>query len=52
MRTQYITSIGLFYKNRGFYWRVSDCEEFVGVIGDDVTEMQVGIPGTIQREQA
>mgnify|MGYP004375171905 CR=1 FL=1 len=30
--TQYITSIGLFYKNRGFYLvGVSDCEELVGV---------------------
>ena len=30
-RTQYITSIGLFYKNEGFYleW-VSDCEEIEG----------------------
>ena len=31
MRTQYITSIGLFYKNWGRLWRVSDCEELVGV---------------------
>jgi len=31
MSTQYITSIGLNYKNRGFTWRVSDCEELVGV---------------------
>ena len=31
-RTQYITSIGLFYKYVGiFTWRVSDCEELVGV---------------------
>ena len=30
-RTQYITSIGLFYKKWDFTWRVSDCEEFVGV---------------------
>jgi len=30
-RTQNITSIGLFYKNRGGLWRVSDCEELVGV---------------------
>ena len=30
--TQYITSIGLFYKEVGiFTWRVSDCEELVGV---------------------
>ena len=30
-RTQYITSIGLFYKNwEGKLWRVSDCEELVG----------------------
>ena len=27
--TQYITSIGLFYKNVGRFWRVSDCEELV-----------------------
>ena len=30
-RTQYITSIGLFYKEVGRLWRVSDCEELVGV---------------------
>ena len=31
-RTQYITSIGLFYKNVGILsWNVSDCEELVGV---------------------
>jgi len=30
-RTQYITPIGLFYKNRGRLWRVSDYEELVGV---------------------
>ena len=30
-RTQYITSFGLFYKNRGRLWRESDCEELVGV---------------------
>jgi len=28
-RTQYITSIGLFYKEVGRLWRVSDCEELV-----------------------
>ena len=28
-RTQCVTSIGLFYKNRGVLWRVSDCEELV-----------------------
>ena len=27
--TQYITSIGLFYKEVGSLWRVSDCEELV-----------------------
>jgi len=31
MRTPYITSIGLFYKNRGFNLGVFDCEELVGV---------------------
>ena len=31
-RTQYITSIGLFYKKMEFYMEgVSDCEELVGV---------------------
>jgi len=30
-RTQYITSIGLDYKEVGGLWRVSDCEELVGV---------------------
>jgi len=30
-RTQYITSIGLIYKEVGRLWRVSDCEELVGV---------------------
>ena len=29
-KTQYITSIGLNYKNVGRVWRVSDCEELVG----------------------
>ena len=29
-RTQNITSIGLFYKNVGGLWRMSDCEEIVG----------------------
>ena len=29
-RTPYITSIGLFYKELGRLWRVSDCEELVG----------------------
>jgi len=28
---QYIPSIGLFYKEVGVTWRVSDCEELVGV---------------------
>ena len=32
-RTQYITPIGLFYKNWDFTWRVSDCEELVGENG-------------------
>ena len=32
MSTQYITSIGLFYKKMGFYMEeVSDCEELVRV---------------------
>ena len=30
-RTQYITSIGLIYKKVGRLWRLSDCEELVGV---------------------
>ena len=30
-KTQFVTSIGLFYKNRGRLWRVSDCEELVVV---------------------
>ena len=30
-RTPYITSIGLIYKKVGVTWRVSDCEELVGV---------------------
>jgi len=30
IRTQYITSIGLFYKKEGFLLGVSDCEELVG----------------------
>ena len=29
-RTQYITSIGLFFKNSGFSWSVSECEELEG----------------------
>jgi len=32
MRTQYITSIGLFYKNMGRLRSVSDCEELVGEV--------------------
>ena len=32
MRTQYITSIGLFYKNCGSCGGESDCEELVGII--------------------
>jgi len=31
MRAQNTSSIGLFYKNLGFYLEVSDCEELVGV---------------------
>jgi len=39
-RTQYITSIGLFYKEVGRLWRVSDCEELVGgFTGDDVADL-------------
>jgi len=30
-RTQYIPELGLIYKNEGRLWRVSDCEELVGV---------------------
>ena len=30
MSNQYITSIGLYYKEVGRLWRVSDCEEIVG----------------------
>jgi len=30
-RNQYITSIGLFYKEVGRLWRLSDCEELVRV---------------------
>jgi len=30
-RTQYIPELGLFYKKVGWLWRVSDCEELVGV---------------------
>tara|TARA_B100002003_G_scaffold4915_1_gene4610 strand:- start:163 stop:324 length:162 start_codon:yes stop_codon:yes gene_type:complete len=34
--TPYITSIGLFYKNREVCGGLSDCEELVGVLtGDD-----------------
>ena len=34
--TQYIPELGLFYKNEDFTWRVSDCEELVGLLtGDD-----------------
>ena len=41
-RTPYITSIGLFYKNVGRLWRVSDCEELVGLLtGDDGAEMLI-----------
>ena len=33
-------------------WRVSDCEELVGLLaGDDVTEMRVGLPETSPREE-
>ena len=30
-RTQYIPELGLFYKDWGRLWRVSDCEEIVVV---------------------
>ena len=30
-RTQYIPELGLFYKDWGRLWRLSDCEELVGV---------------------
>ena len=39
-RTQYITSIGLFYKEVGRLWRVSDCEELVGV----TQKVMMGMP--------
>ena len=41
-RAQYIPSIGLFYKNRGRLWRVSDCEELVGEVNhttESVTDL-------------
>ena len=42
--TQYITSIGLFYKKVGRLWRESDCEELVGVTWrvSDYEELSVG----------
>jgi len=44
-RTPYITSIGLFYKELGRLWRVSDCEELVWVTWrvSDCEEL-VGLP--------
>ena len=44
-RTQYITSIGLFYKNVGNLWRVSDCEEIVGSYSQEM--IGVGFRGFI-----
>ena len=46
-RTQFITSIGLFYKNGDFTWRVSDCEELVVVITRDGVNV---ISGTKEKE--
>jgi len=40
-RTQYIPELGLFYKNEGRLWRVSDCEELVGVTGDDGVDGEI-----------
>ena len=37
-RTLYITSIGLFYKNVGRLWKVSDCEELVGGYSQEFME--------------
>ena len=38
---QYVTSIGLFYKNGDFTWRVSDCEELVVVIHSQTTVLNL-----------
>ena len=35
MRAQNTSSIGLFYKNGDFTWRLSDCEELVGLLTGD-----------------
>ena len=44
-KTQVIPELAGFYKNVGFTWRVSDCEELVEAITEDVrvglTEWQV-----------
>ena len=41
-RTQYITSIGLFYNVCGdFTWRVSFCEELVGVLEISIVHVVV-----------
>ena len=40
--TQYIPELGLFYKNEDFTWRVSDCEELVGLLtGDDENDIKI-----------
>jgi len=38
-RTQYITPFGLFYKEVGRLWRLSDCEELVGGQLQEMMEM-------------
>jgi len=40
-RTQYITSISLFYKNVGRLWRVSDCEELLELSGGAVSDLSI-----------
>jgi len=48
-RTQYITSIGLFYKIGDFTWRVSDCEELSGGYSykDNKTNQEVLLPSSL-----
>ena len=42
MRTQYITSIGLFNKNVEKFWRVSDCEELSGGYSQEMMGLVLG----------
>jgi len=42
-RTQYITSIGVFYKYWDFTWRVSDCEELVVGYSQGMMGLVLGI---------